>query len=215
MKKNYKKFVTYRIIFVPDRKLLARSVKLAHEVIIGKKVYFAINNSKYFPHLTVYKAEFPTSNEKDIFKSLEKFSKYQKPLSLTFNKFYSTLGWLGIDFKKTDEVNKAHEKILRLINPLRGGHVREKYFDELKTDRYSALQKRNILKYGYPLVLFAYHPHLTLVRFVDSKEADKIKADLNNKKIGIGSGTINSIAVVMGREHGVVTKFIKKYKLLG
>lgn len=208
------KFITYRIIFVPDRKLSMRSIKLAQEVILSKKVYFAVNNSKYFPHLTVYKAEFPVSNKKVIFEGLESFSKQQKPFILTFNKIYSAWGWLGIDFKRTAGIIRIHKTILDLLNPLREGHIREKYLEELKTNKYSPSQKRNILEYGYPLVLSEYRPHLTLARFVDSRKADRIKDNLNNKKIGIGSGTINSIAVVTGGEHGVVSKFIKTYKLL-
>lgn len=213
--KNEEKFVTYRIIFVPDIQLSERTVKLARKIVKNKKIYFVINKEKYYPHLTVYKAEFPLKNRKAIFEGLKEFSKYQKPFVLNFNGFYSEWGWLGIDFKKTREVYDAHKRILELMNPLREGHIREKFFNELKTNKYSVAQKKNVVKYGYPLVLSEYHPHLTLTRFIDVKEAMKMENYYNSQKVDFGGGVITSIAVVSGGEHGTVTKYIRKYKLLG
>ena len=70
-----------------------------------------------------------------------------------------------------------------------------------------------IQKYGYPRVMSEYHPHLTLLRFVDGNIAEQVANKYNNNTIEISNSIVKEIAIVQGGEHGTVTKFIKKFRL--
>ena len=210
------KFTTLRVIFVPDENLSTNAIRLAKEVSKRGKTYFIIDDKSHFTHLTVYHAEYPSKNKKALVGLLENFAMKQEPLKLTFNKFCEQWAWFGLDFNKTKEIYEAHKKLVNVLNPLREGHIREKYLEEIKNSiKYSKVQKKYISQYGYSQVMSEYHPHLTLNRFVNEEIAEKVCKDFNNRKVSIKDSLIKEIALVKSGEYGTVTGYIKRFKLKG
>ncbi len=210
MKKD--KFVTYRIILLPNKSVSELAKQLANEVSTKGDIYFKIDNKINFAHITIYKVEFPTKNKRKFFSLLRSIVKNTTPFELQFNKLYSERGWVGLDFKKGSQLYSIHKKVLKIINPLREGHISEKHRIELKdSNRFPGRQREYIKAFGYPQVMTEYHPHLTFLRFKDEKTAEKIQKEYNQKGISIAKGIISGIAVVTGDEHGTVNKFVKKF----
>ncbi len=140
----------------------------------------------------------------------------RKPLKLIFERFFAEWGWMGLDFKKNKDVYSAHKKIVRLLGPLRDGHIREKYSEEMNTtNKYPRQQKEYIMKFGYPQVMTEYHPHLTLVRFINKKTSKSACAEFNQRNIKIADSFVKEIALVESGSHGTVTKFVRRFKLEG
>lgn len=209
-------FVTYRIIFVPGKELIKIVVDLANEISKLGNIYFKVDEKSFFSHITIYKAEFPIRNGKEIFRVLNKCSKEIKCFILKFNQFYAESGWLGLGFKKNKQVYETHKKIVKRLNPLRKGHIQNKYLDiQDDTDNFSGKQRSYVKKYGYPLVMSEYRPHLSLLRFVDENVADTVAEKYNNKKIIIDDSLVKEIAIVQGGEHGTVNEYIEKISLKG
>lgn len=205
------KLSEYRIVFLPDKYLLDLSKKLAHEISLRSDVFFRLDR-KNFAHLTIYKVEFPTKNEKNFFKLLENFSKTLKPFKVHFKRFFSEEGWVELDFEKSAHIYSVHKKIVEMISPLREGYVREKYYEQMKDPhQFPGRQREYIETYGNPYVMSEYHPHLSLLRFKDVLVAENIQKQYNKKKMVIRGGTITGIAVATGNEHGTVNKFVRKY----
>jgi 2'-5' RNA ligase len=216
MNQKMRKFITYRVIFIPSKSLAKRAVKLASELSKRGSVHFRIDDKESYSHLTVYKAEFPKRNETKIFRLLRNFVIKQKPFKLTFKNFFNEWGWVGLDFKKNRDVYSAHKNIVRLLNPSRDGHIRQKYLEEIKTtDKYPGRQREYIMQYGYSQVMTEYHPHLTLVRFIDEKMSRLICEEFNQKNIKIADSLVKEIALVKSGEHGSVAKFVQRFKLGG
>ncbi len=207
------KFITYRTVFVPSKELSKQAIDLANNISKQGDVFFKVDDKRYFTHLTVYKSEFPVGNSKKVHEVLRGFSSKQKPFRLKFKKFFAEWGWLGLDFIRNGGVYSAHKKIVDLLNPLRGGHITEKYLREIKEGKYSRPQRENIMQFGYPLVMGEYHPHLTLVQFRTESVARVVKNLYNGKKISIGESEVKKIALVESGEHGTVTRIIKEFRL--
>lgn len=210
-------FVTHRIIFVPSKELSARAIKLASEISDYGETYFRIDDTNYYSHLTVYKAEFPAKNEKKVFEALEHFVSRVKPFNLSFKSMFTEKGWTGMGFERAEGVYGSHQELVNLLNPLREGHIREKYFVEMKknSDTYSLERQEGIQKFGYPEVMDEYRPHLTLVRFKAENVGNKVVKDYENKDVLIDDSIVDKIAVVKGGGHGTVTEYVKRFKLRG
>lgn len=206
-------FIRYRIAFVPDEDLANSAVNLAAKLASLGETFFRIDDVEFFSHITIYDAEYPLDQRNKIFEIVDTFSQNQERARLIFSKFYSEWGWVGLDFDRTADLELVHRDALKLLNPLRSGHVSAKHLDDLKTDRYSEEQKKNIINYDYPLALSEYHPHLTLTRYRDSNSGDKIRDNYNKMNLQFPAGYTNQIAITTGGEHGTVSEFVKRFDL--
>lgn len=205
-----KKYVTLRIALIPDKKLSKDCVIKAKEISKLGSTYYVLDDKKYISHLTVYKSDFPVAYREKIYTTIRNIALNQKQFVLKHKGLFNGEGWLGLDFSKSSELYKFHKKIVNTLNPLRDKHIPQKYQDSWKS---LPLGKRRLIKkYGYHEVMSIYHPHLSLLRFNDSKN-DKIAYKRYINKIKIPNSKIISVAIVESGEHGTVTKIIKDFKL--
>jgi hypothetical protein len=142
-----------------------------------------------------------------VIETTEKLSKEFSPVELEFKNLRADRafsGYVVASFENSDEVKDIHEKIIHTLNPLREGNVREK-------DRTaSGMGEENFKKYGYPMVMDLYDPHVTITKLKDETNAEKIVSELDWK---IAKFKVDTIMVCAMGEHGTCRKIIKEFKL--
>jgi 2'-5' RNA ligase len=195
-------------IFIPDENFQKQVLALAAKIFKDKEEIFHIDNKSYFVHLTIYSPEYPLTNIREVISRVNEIAKGIEKFKLLFGDFSRVDGYVGINFRKTEEVTGIHKKILRKLNPLREGRIREKYPDLIKKGVYPPEQVKLINEYGYDKVLDFYEPHLTLGRFVNDEDATRALRELKNSvkldkvlitKIGVSEMGPNGTCIKIGK----------------
>lgn len=205
-------FIRLNTVLLPEGELLQVALKLAKKVSKDNEVLYFLDNVRYIPHLTIYAPEYPSKNLNKILSSVGNIAKKISPVPLKFEKYYYGEGWIGLGFRKTTEVKKLHELILRGLNPLREGRLRIKYEAELADGKYNTTQKKYINEYGYQNVLKNYHPHLSIARFEDFARAKEVCNLLPQSLVPVNA-VVTKLGVGISGEHGTVTEMIKTFNL--
>lgn len=205
-------FKRLNTIFIPDENFQKQVLALAVKVFKDKEEIFHIDNKDYFVHLTIYSPEYPLANVRKVIVEVGKIAKGARKFELTFGNFVWVGGYVGINFRKTEGVTGIHNKILKKLNPLREGRLREKYPELIKKGIYPPEQVKLINEYGYDKVLDFYEPHLTLGRFVNDEDARKASEELKNL-VKLDKVLITKIGVSEMGPSGTCIKIIKTFNL--
>jgi 2'-5' RNA ligase len=154
----------------------------------GSQIDFS---SRAKPHITLYMGLFPGFNEDKI---REKFISIREKFSgieIQPNGFcISSEGYVFLEIEKTKELIALHEKIVRKLNSLRNGIIRQKYAESMTS--FSFAEREMIENYGFPWVLGLFNPHITIGKFageIDNNFLQKLElsADKGNlTKLDIG-----------------------------
>lgn len=205
------KYIPLRIALTIDKETELQALKFAAD--IGKlgKHLFRLDD-KHFPHITLYKAEYPVENIKIVSKSLEKISKLTKVLELKPTGFFGEWGYVGIGITKTLEIIELHHTVLNAFNYLRKGYLKEKYNKEISEGIYSNEEISNIKKYGNPYVDKLYEPHISLLKFHELDIGVKIAEKYNNT-YKLKSGFATELILADDGEYGSVQKIRNKFSL--
>ncbi|KKQ12735.1 MAG: hypothetical protein US30_C0017G0001 [Candidatus Moranbacteria bacterium GW2011_GWF2_36_839] len=180
--------------------------KLSKEISEKEKAYFILDNKNFYPHITIYTSEYPNCNIKKILDKVEKISKKLSGVKFKFKKIDDDYGYVGVVMHRSKEIRKIHEIIISELNPLREGHIREKFHNS----DLSKEEKENIQKYGYPNLINLYSPHITITRLKNEKNAREISKEIKwfKKEFILGK-----IGVYGMGENGTCTELIKEFKL--
>ncbi|NLI79451.1 MAG: DUF1045 domain-containing protein [Candidatus Riflebacteria bacterium] len=151
------------------------------------------------PHLTLFMGLFPPSREARVRRAVDDLAGRFAPLDLAFGGMeVARDGYVFLRVAPTEALRGWHARVVAALDPLREGLVRQKFRDR-RTD-YSPDEQARIDRYGFPWVLEAWRPHVT-IGFVDPARQPDVLAGL-----GEPSFTGRAVAIALGPvgEHGTV-----------
>lgn len=118
-----------------------------------------------------------------------------------------------VSFRKSKEIDKLHRLIIKKLNPLREGHIREIYKDPDYIKRFSkgkrSLIKKILFEVGYPRALDAYDPHISITRF----GSPIWRKDIELPRFNFRRMWIKEIGIFTMGEYGTCRKLIHKFTL--
>ena len=205
-------YIRINTILIPEGGIQKKLIKIARKIVKGQKEIFYIDNKNFYTHITLYSPEYPKSNFEKVAKKVEEFSKNTNRIILDSEGFNTGWGYIGLGFKKSDQIDNLHKRILKELNPLREGRIRDKYESEIKESKYPPIEVDYIKKYDYHNVLGSFHPHPTLARFETEEIAQSIKGGLDPELLS-SEITFPYLAISEMGPNGTCTKILKKFKL--
>lgn len=204
------KYIRINAALKPPVDIAQKIITLSQDIAKEHKSYFVLDNKNYFPHFTVYSPEYPINRAQEIPARLKEIAKNQISFRMNFKEIGTNQGYIGLHFELTPEIKGFHVAIVEALNPLREGHLRDKYKANDYKMELSQEKLDNIDKYGYPSAMNLYHPHMTIIRLPDAKVAEslaqKIKWDENF--------IVDTLALYKMSDHGTCVEQIEEFKLL-
>lgn len=203
-------FTRINIAIVPAEKIAQSVVDMARVCTAGVESYFGVDGINFHPHLTIYPPEIPSEKLDVVIEALEKLLKPWEPFELEFGGIATNWGYIDVEIKPNEKLQKLHEQIVQTINPLREDRVREKYQDPNSIAHFSIQQKKLLFDYGYADALELYRPHLTFCRLENETEAADKASSLNWPH---RSMTLDTIGIFKSGEHGTCVELIRQFGL--
>ncbi len=151
--------------------------------------------------------EFPLKNVTKVRKLLKQFAVKTKPFEIRSSKYrQNTDGYVDVDYKKSKNINEFQKKIIKLLNPLREGQMREK--DKARISEMTKAEQKNLKLYGYCSVGDKFFPHLTFSKL----EKFNKSALLNIDKLNF-SFKVDKIGFFYLGDYGTCRKLIEIFDL--
>ncbi len=201
-------FTRLNTAFIPPREVSEKAIELGRAIGNLAETYFALDGVNFYPHVTIYPPEYPEGKVSEVLGAVEQIAKSISPARFKYRRIDSLQGYVGISFENTLEIKAIHQQIVEALNPLREGHIREKYSEYQM--HFTDVQLENIEEYGYPDAMSLYDPHLTITRLKDESRTEEIISTIN---WNISEFTINKIGVYKSGEHGTCKELIKEFNL--
>ncbi len=201
-----KKSSAFNIALVPSDAVVKRAMRLSREL---KKHggLFTLNQRLYSTHVTLYMAQLPLQNIKEVRRILKNVAANTKSFNLVPMRWnQSKDGYIDVSFKKTKVLSELQKVIIKELNPLREGLLRQKDIGRLKTA--SAAEKRNIQKYGFRSVGAQFDPHLTITKL--PAHIKKATPKMNPKKMAFAA---REVGIFYLGEYGSCKRLVAKYTL--
>jgi len=177
------------------------------------KSKFILDGKNFYPHITIYPADYPAKNLQYILDGIENVSTRFKPVKMIFSKIEYHGGYIMVYFEQTPEIQELHKRIVETLDGFRDNYINDKYSDleYLDVKGFNNLEKENIKKYGYPYVMDCYyHPHLSLIKLEDVED---VKTIIDSIDWDIESFDINKLVLHKIAENGAAVEIIKKFNL--
>ena len=209
---NTDKFIRLNTVFKPPKDVIEKAMLLSREIGQANESFFILDGIKFHPHITIYSPEYPESNTDKVFKIVEEISNNTGKAKLDFKQISSGDGYISIGLENSPEIRNIHKEVVTKLNPLRGGHLMERYQKDLEhyNEDFSPERLKSVKKYGYPDAMDLYKPHLTIIRLKDKRLAEKIAKKLNRE---INQFIVDKIAVYTMGENGTCRELIKEFTL--
>jgi hypothetical protein len=151
-----------------DTKVIAISKQLAAE---GSR--FVLNESHFYPHMTLYMAQLSKGQLEKASDELQKIALQFSPLHLNTTKYaQDNEGMIEVQYERIPEVVALQQSVLVSINPLRDGLRKKNPLGYLLTEQRAKAQGEelsNLDQYGYDEVGNLFRPHITFTRFIDKE----------------------------------------------
>ena len=198
----------YNIVFELPPRARNNSIKLSKQL-QKKGGIFALAETSFVPHITIYLTDFPKKNEKKIIEKLRKIAEETNPIAckpLHYRKVSG--GYVEILYHKTKAMSDLQKVVISEINPLRENILREKYFTA--SAGLSTIKRKNLKRFGFTNIGMTYHPHVTLSRFTEGKEVlpkHMLMSPLSFKVVSVG--------FYHRGEHGTCKKLVARFPLAG
>ncbi len=171
---------------------------------------FVLDDRVYFPHITLYSPGYPEKNVRKVMAMARHMAQRFSEIELRPKVVSGTHGYVMMSFERTPQLGIFHEAALKVLNPLREGHLLPRYRDESYFEKLPEEAQRFILEYGHPRVLSAWAPHMTLARFKDENVAMNV---INNVSIRLPKFMCDEVAVFSMGEHGTCVEPLGVFKL--
>ena len=203
-------FLRLNIAFQPPKNIIEKAVGLSREINKDNEAFFVLDGIQFHPHITIYSPEYPEKNLDKVLEKIAGIARKTEKVNLILKGISSGQGFISVKFDYTPELKEIHEEIVLELNPLRGGHIREKYTADDYKMRLTSEQQENIKEYGYPDSMNLYSPHLTIIRLKDELLAKTISREM---KWDISEFTVDKIAIYKMGEHGTCKRLVKEISL--
>ncbi len=117
---------SFNVVIYPPTDISKKAISISKKL-KKKGGLFVLDCKNYFPHITLYMTEFPLKNVAKIRKLLKQFATKTKPFEINSLKYRQNKdGSIDIDYSRSKNINELQKKIIKLLNPLREGLMREK-----------------------------------------------------------------------------------------
>lgn len=198
--------LSFNIVICPPKEISQKAILMSKEL---KKHdgLFVLDNTKFFPHITIYQVQLPVENVlkvRAVLRAIAAQTKSFRSTSLTYRQ--SSEGYIDIAYKKSKTVEALQKKVINLLNPLRKGLLQPK--DKARLSTFSKRQQRNLKRYGFRSVGTDFVPHLTFTKLPHSNGS--ALSGLKPKKF---SFVANRIGLFYLGEHGTCRKKIDFFDL--
>ncbi len=213
--KNIGECIDLQIVALPKDKARKRLIDLSNSISGNFRSLFKLNDTDCLPHLTFYQTAYPEKNFDRIEEAIINMTSVNKAFSVTlsgFSLFHEAIFYEAIN---KENISHFHKTIVERLNVWREGMLTEECKAFLNDDNLDSVQKDNIMKYGNPLVMDFYRPHVTLTNLVNPEKSgdalsylDKIE-EINLKFI------VNEIVLSSPRPYRTYKKIIERFPLSG
>lgn len=203
-------FLRLNTAFEPPKYIVEKAIALGREISKNNETFFALDGIQFHPHITIYSPEYPENNLDRVLEKVAEITSNTGKVNLISKGIISGQGFISVKFDYTPGLKEIHEEIVLKLNPLREGHMREKYTADDYKMRFTLEQQENIKKYGYPASMSLYHPHLTVIRLKDELLAKTISEEI---RWDIPEFTVDKIAIYKMGEHGICRELVKEFPL--
>ncbi len=202
-------FIRLNTAFTPPKEVSEKAIELSNTVSNSVDTYFVLDGIQFYPHITIYPPEYPEENIPKVLEAMSEISKSFNPINLKYQKLDIVQRSLIVVFERSSQIQEVHEQTVNGLNPLREGHIRDKYSNGRM--KFSHQQLQNIEKYGYPAAMSLDDPHLTITRLKDENEAKEI---LSTIKWDIPEFIIDKIGVYKSGEYGTCRELLREFSFL-
>ena len=196
----------FNIVIYPPAGVSKRAI-LTSKKLKNKNSLFVLDGKNYFPHITLYMTEFPLKNIAKVRKLLKQFAAKTKPFEISSSKYRQNKdGYIDVDYRKSKNINELQKKIIKLLNPLREGLMRDK--DKARISEMTKVEQKNLKLYGYRSVGGNYFPHLTFSKLEKFDKSALSHIDKSNF-----SFKVDKVGFFYLGDYGTCRKLIEIYNL--
>ena len=197
---------SFNVVIYPPTGISKKAISISKKL-KKKGGLFVLDGINYFPHITVYMTEFPLKNVAKIRKLLKQFAAKTKPFEIRSLKYrHNKDGSMDVIYQRSRNVDGLQKKIIKLLNPLREGLVREK--EKGRVSKMTKDEQKNLKLYGYRSVGAEFFPHLT---FTKLEKLDK-SALVNISKLNF-SFEVGKIGFFYLGDYGTCRKLVETFDL--
>jgi 2'-5' RNA ligase len=187
--------ITRNIVILPPPEIAEQAMTWSREVASEYKTDFVLDGKQFYPHITIYQAAYPDRNLPYVEKQLTELVKYVKPFRVKSTTFSTMVGFIFLNFTKSEELISLHKQIVEICNPLREGEGIPAELKNLTDPNVPEFIKHSIRTYGSALAMEAYMPHITISRLQNRQDADRALEVLGKTEVtfdvhGISLGNI-------------------------
>jgi 2'-5' RNA ligase len=207
--------IRLQIAVLLEEPAMSSIVELNHLARLQEASEFIIDGRNFFPHITIYPPLFPTKNIDEIRQRLRSLAKNFEHFSIRLDQVFSADGYLMLAYKHSEALYDLHKKVINELNPLREGILRAKYQSPEYMNTIPADQQELVMNYGYQYVLQYFHPHITIVKYDDQVQAEKLMSVIKgeNRLADLKNVQINNVVLFEAGENAKCIKLIEKFAL--
>ena len=146
------------VVLLPSETIAQKAIDLSHRLESDKSLYI-LDGVNCFAHLSLYMFQIKVADlelVKDLLASLA--SKY-KSLDLIASCYNQAMGFIDIEYSKSQQLDALASEVVKLVNPLQDG-MRAK--DRERMVSATGLAFFDYQNYGYKNVGELFRPHFSL-----------------------------------------------------
>jgi hypothetical protein len=158
------------VVIIPPEEIRQAAIEISQRI-AAHGSHMTLNAISAIPHITIHQFAFPSQNILAVDEAINRAAWGRKPFQLTLAKVSEYPGnaifW---DVDMNDMLMGLHSQLVKDVNNLRDGYITELHPACLTGPvDIGADRRKNLAKWGNPLTLGTFLPHLTLSVLADSK----------------------------------------------
>lgn len=201
----------YNIAIRLQKRITGIAIAASKKFAKTKGVYM-LGSKDFYPHITLYMTQFPDKNIPEVMRRISRIAKNKKPILLeAIGAPRITEGYVGVNFKKTEQIRELQKELIAALNPLREGLITDASRKQLLVADKTG--KKNILRFGSQHVFTKFTPHLTLTKLKNNK--DPYPQSIGAATLTLRNISFHSAAVGLfeAGKHGTCRKIVKIFRL--
>jgi 2'-5' RNA ligase len=203
-------YTRVNIAIRPPQGIEDRLIGLSRKISRQARAYFVLDGVNFHPHATLYSPEYPTKNLGRVLELTGRIARSFPKFQVGFNGVQSHWGFIDVEVGSSEEIKRLHELVVQKLDPLREGHIRNKYKRKEELRKFSKEQRKNIRIYGYPDAMGLFRPHFTITRLTDEDKAKELARRLSWP---IKKTVIDKVLAFRMGQHGTCREIIREFSL--
>jgi len=204
--------VPLNIIILPDEQTKQKAQSLGRKLDENFENYYTLKETEYFPHATIYQAQYPTGNVGRVNKESESVARSIVPFEVEINSIVNFHNYIWWNISDNENLNKLHYMILEKSDPLREGLI----LDHITPTGYKTGEKftedeaESVRLYGSVVAGKIFKPHITLGKLkLDHELDDESLYKVLDKEVKL---TFKISGLYLGKmgDNGTVTEITNK-----